>query len=301
MTKLVGILNVTPDSFSDGGKFDSLETALTHLKKLIAEGADVIDIGAESTRPQATPIGPQEEWRRLTKILPAVIAEVKKSPKKIKTSIDSYHFETLVKAWEMGVDVVNDVTGLSDERIVNFIAAKNVETVLMHNVAPSAPTGPRSKCGVTKSSSVATNLNDNYTLSRCHPALAAGSSQRAQVGDLLVNQNIYLIGDMLAWAQQKISDLEKKNVKKSQLIFDVGIGFGKDALQSIRVLKNINEFKRLGLPLYVGHSKKSFLDEVKIDGNRAEKTLSVSKYLLQKNVDFLRVHDVAAHFSLLES
>jgi dihydropteroate synthase len=257
MTKIVAILNVTPDSFSDGGKFNSLQSAVAQVAKMISEGADVIDIGAESTRPQAKPIGPEEEWRRLIKILPAVIAEVKKSSKKIKTSIDSYHFETVEKAWNLGVDVINDVTGLSDERIINFIAAKNVETILMHNAQVPAVEG------------------------------------------CVINRNINLIGEMLAWGERKISELEKKNVKKSQLIFDVGIGFGKDALQSIRILKNINEFKKLGLPLYVGHSKKSFLDEVKIDGNRAEKTLAVSQYLLQKNIDFLRVHDVAAHRKIL--
>ena len=257
MTKIVGILNLTPDSFSDGGKFDSLDSALSATRKMIEEGADVIDIGAESTRPQATPIGPQEEWHRLEKILPAVISEVKKSPKKIKTSIDSYHFETLVKAWELGVDVINDVTGLCDERIVDFIAAKNLETILMHNNAPNTATE-----------------------------------------QLLVNKNIHLIREMLAWFEKKISDLEKKNVKKSQLILDVGIGFGKDALQSIRVLKNIDAFRAFGLPLYVGHSKKSFLDAIEIEGDRAEKTLVVSKYLLKKNVEFLRVHDVAQHFNL---
>ncbi len=267
MTKIVGILNVTPDSFSDGGKFNSLDSAIAHLKKLIADGADVIDIGAESTRPQATPIGPEEEWRRLEKILPAVISEVRNAPRKIKTSIDSYHFETLLKAWEVGVDVINDVKGLSDERIVDFIAAKNVETILMHNVA--------------------NNLN-------CHPVFTTGSSDQ-----LVINKNIHLIPEMLTWAREKIADLEKKNVKKSQLIFDVGIGFGKDALQSIRVLKNIDEFKKLDLPIYVGHSKKSFLDAVKIDGDRAEKTLVISKYLLKKNVDFLRVHDVEEHFKFL--
>lgn len=258
MTKIVAILNVTPDSFSDGGKFNSLQSAVAQVAKMISEGADVIDIGAESTRPQAKAIGPEEEWQRLIKILPAVIAEVKKSSKKIKTSIDSYHFETVEKAWNLGVDVINDVTGLSDERIINFIAAKNVETILMHNAAVPAVEGS------------------------------------------VINRNINLIGEMLAWGERKISELEKKNVKKSQLIFDVGIGFGKDALQSIRILKNINEFKKLGLPLYVGHSKKSFLDEVKIDGNRAEKTLAVSQYLLQKNIDFLRVHDVAAHRKILQ-
>ena len=134
MTKIVGILNVTPDSFSDGGKFYSLENALAQLQKMIEDGANVIDIGAESTRPQAIPIGPEEEWKRLEKILPAIIYTVKNSPKKIKTSIDSYHFETIQKSYALGVDVINDVTGLSDERIVDFIAAKNIETVLMHNV-----------------------------------------------------------------------------------------------------------------------------------------------------------------------
>lgn len=259
MTKLVGILNITPDSFSDGGKFNSLETAILQTQKLIADGADVIDIGAESTRPKATPIGAEEEWHRLEKILPAIIAQVKKSPKKIKTSIDSYHFETLQKAWELGVDIINDVTGLSDERIVDFIAAKNIETILMHNVAIPAVEGS------------------------------------------LVNRNINLIREMLAWGARKISDLEKKNVKKSQLVFDVGIGFGKDALQSIRVLKNIEEFRRLGLPLYVGHSKKSFLDSVNIPGDRGEKTLTVSEFLIEKNVDYLRVHDVAAHVQLVKN
>ncbi len=257
MTKIVGILNVTPDSFSDGGKFNSLEGALTRLAKMIEEGADVIDIGAESTRPQATPIGPGEEWNRLEKILPALISLLKKSPKKIKTSIDSYHFDTVVKAWELGVDVINDVTGLSDERIVDFIAEKNIETILMHNAAIPAVEGA------------------------------------------VVNRNINLIHEMLRWGEEKISYLQKKNVKKSQLIFDVGIGFGKDALQSVRVLKNIDAFRVLGLPLYVGHSKKSFLDAVAIEGDRSAKTLVVSEYLMKKKVEFLRVHDVAGHVGKL--
>jgi dihydropteroate synthase len=256
-TKIVGILNVTPDSFSDGGKFDSLETALTHLKKMLEEGADVIDVGAESTRPQATPITATEEWRRLEKILPAVIFEVKnfnkKFGKKIQTSIDSYHFETVKKSHELGIDVVNDVGGLADEKIIEFIAAKNITTILMHNLA------------------IQTNP------------------------DLIVNQHLNVTEEILNWAQKKISALEKKGVKKSQLIFDVGIGFGKNAQQSIRILKNIDAYRVLGLPLYVGHSKKSFLDALEISGDPAEKTLKISKFLMEKNVEFLRVHDVASH------
>jgi dihydropteroate synthase len=250
VTKLVGILNITPDSFSDGGKFDSLSSALNHLNKMLEDGADAIDIGAESTRPNSTPISTEEEWSRLEKILPAIISAVKKYPKKIQTSIDSYHFKTIKKAHDLGVDVINDVRGLADERIVDFIAKKNITTILMHCAPP-----------------------------KINP-------------DLVINPHINLIPEMLSWANQKISDLEKKGVKKSQLIFDVGIGFNKNAQQSIRVLKNLDAFKILGLPLYVGHSKKSFLDAVNIEGDRAEKTLVISKFLAEKKIEFLRVHDV---------
>lgn len=260
-TKIVGILNITPDSFSDGGKFDSLDSALTQLKKLLEDGADAIDIGAESTRPKATPIGPGEEWRRLEKILPALIIEVKKfstkTAKKIPISIDSYHFETIQKAQQAGVDIVNDVSGLVDEKIIQFIAEKNLQTILMHNLAIHA-----------------------------NP-------------ELLINCHLHLVEEILTWARHKISYLAGCGVKKSQLIFDPGIGFAKDALQSIRILKNIEGFRVLGLPLYVGHSKKSFLDAVNIEGDRASKTLESSKFLIAKNVEFLRVHDVGAHRKIL--
>lgn len=250
VTKIVGILNLTPDSFSDGGKFNSVDAALQQTQKLIDDGADVIDIGAESTRPTATKISAAEEWLRLEKILPEIVALTKKSPRKIKTSIDSYHFETLVKSYEAGVDIINDVSGLSDDRIVDFIARNHIETILMH----------------------------------CEKVPA--------ISDSLVNRNINLIPEMLDWFNKKISYLEQKGVKKSQLVLDPGIGFNKDALQSIRILKNIDNFRILGLPIYIGHSKKSFLEEVKITGDRGEKTLIISKYLAAKKVDFIRVHDV---------
>jgi dihydropteroate synthase len=118
--------------------------------------------------------------------------------------------------------------------------------------------------------------------------------------DLVINKNLNLNQEILNWASIKISALEKKNVKKSQLIFDPGIGFAKDARQSISILKNIDDYRVLGLPLYVGHSKKSFLDEINIAGDRARKTLLISKFLAEKNVEFLRIHDVKEHHSLFQ-
>lgn len=268
MVKIVGILNITPDSFSDGGKFNSLNGAINHLTQILKEGADIIDIGAESTRPQATAISDEAEWQRLEKILPAIISEVKKFnqtyKKNIQTSIDSYHFPTIKKSYELGVDIINDVSGLADEKIIEFIAAKNITTVLMHNLR--IPTNP----------------------------------------ELIINPNLNVTEEILNWAQKKINYLAKKGVKKSQLIFDPGIGFGKDAPQSIRILKNIDAYRILGLPLYVGHSKKSFLDKIDCldfsengeDLNRAEKTLIISEYLIEKGVEFIRVHDVKEHIEL---
>lgn len=254
-TKLVGILNITPDSFSDGGKFTSFETALNHAEKMIKNGADVIDIGAESTRPKSTPIGSEEEWSRLGKILPAIVTLAKKH--QVQTSIDSYHFATIQKAHELGVDIVNDVSGLIDEKIIDFVAAKNITTILMHNLAIHA-----------------------------NP-------------DLVINRNLNINREIIRWADEKIALLTKKNVKKSQLIFDPGIGFAKDALQGIAILKNIDSYRSLGLPLYIGHSRKSFLDALKIAGDRNKKTFEVSKFLIKKNVDFLRIHDVKTHQQLL--
>ncbi|MFM7620146.1 MAG: dihydropteroate synthase [Alphaproteobacteria bacterium] len=257
-TKIVGILNLTPDSFSDGGKFFDRNLAIAHLKKMLSEQASVIDIGAESTRPNAQILDDNQEFSRLENILPEIVFHVKefnkKYQKQVKTSIDSYHFTTIVKSYEIGVDIVNDVSGLIDQRIINFIAKNNITTILMHNLAIHA-----------------------------NPSLVINV-------DLNINQEI------INWARAKIKDLENFGVRKSQLIFDPGIGFAKNARQSLRIIKNIEQYRVLGLPLYVGHSKKSFLDALDIEADRSSKTIQISKYLAQKQVDYIRVHDVLENY-----
>lgn len=268
--KIVGILNLTPDSFSDGGKYFSCEDALLQLDKMLNEGADIIDIGAESTRPNAQILDASTEISRLKDILPKVSSHIKnfnsKNNKQVKLSIDSYHFETIVFACDCGVEIINDVSGLIDNRIIDFIARNKLKTILMHNLAIHA--------------------NPN----------------------IIINRELNVFKEIYNWALRKIAFLEQRKVDKSQLIFDPGIGFGKDAKQSINILKNIEAYKNLGLEIFIGHSKKSFLDAIRIDGknddkiggkissstqlNRAQKTLIISHYLAQKNIDYIRVHDV---------
>ena len=268
-TKIVGILNITPDSFSDGGRFIEITPALEQLRLMLFAGADIIDIGAESTRPSFTPVQPEEEWRRLEKIFPAIVETIKKfnhdQNKKIEISLDTRHAKVAKHAHEIGIDILNDVGGLIDNEMIEFIVRNNLKTILMHSLP--VPVNP----------------------------------------EIVVNQALNVTGEILKWAREKILFLERKSVKKSQLIFDPGIGFGKNVLQSLRILKNIDAFRALELPIYVGHSKKSCLDALEISGlknnkeSRAEKTLVISNYLAQKGVEFLRVHDVAGNKNVVEA
>ncbi len=291
-TKIAGILNLTPDSFSDGGKYQQFAQARIRLETMILEGAKMIDIGAESTRPNAVAVSADEERLRL-EFLPNLIKIVQDFNRfnnlsiadRVLTSLDSYHFENLQWSLSLGVDVVNDISGLENQDIIALIARTKAKTILMHKdkILPPATT--------------------------------------------IINANRHLPEQIYDWALKKITNLATLGVEKEQLIFDPGIGFGKDAWQSIVVLRNIAIFRNLDLPIYVGHSKKSFLDKICLFHNqghnsknlvkyntiptsqypaenkldRSAKTIAVSKFLIKQNIDWLRVHDVVLHYNLLRS
>ncbi len=126
---IMGVVNVTPDSFSDGGNFLDTNKAIEHAFKLIEEGADILDIGGESTRPNATPVSIEEEQKR---ILP-VIAALKSKGVSTPLSIDTRHADTMQKAIEAGADIINDVSALSHNAAsLDVVAAANVPVILMH-------------------------------------------------------------------------------------------------------------------------------------------------------------------------
>lgn len=126
-THVMGIVNVTPDSFSDGGQFSSTELAVAHALKLIEEGADILDIGGESTRPGATPVSLQEELRRVIPVIEALsVAST------VPLSIDTYKPEVMRAAIAAGVDIVNDIRALQEEGALDIVAHSNVGVCLMH-------------------------------------------------------------------------------------------------------------------------------------------------------------------------
>lgn len=131
MVKLVGILNVTPDSFSDGGQFFDSEKALARADRLFEDGAAIVDVGAESTRPGATPLTPAQERERLQKILQRLI---ERYPGRI--SVDTYHPETAEWALGLGDVIINDITGLSNPKMVELITTHKARCIVSQLPAP---------------------------------------------------------------------------------------------------------------------------------------------------------------------
>jgi dihydropteroate synthase len=125
MTELVGILNITPDSFSDGGMFIDARAALEHADQLFAEGVSLVDVGAESTRPGATPLAPDEEWKRLEPVLGTLVHDY---PGRI--SLDTYHPETAERALAMGDVIINDITGMNNPGMVEVVTRHRAQCII---------------------------------------------------------------------------------------------------------------------------------------------------------------------------
>lgn len=253
MTQLVGILNLTPDSFSDGGRYTAPEAALAQAERLLHDGADVLDVGAESTRPHATPISAAEEWSRLESVLPALVTLTHAKNKAL--SLDTRHAETARRALALGVDWINDVSGFQDAAMVEAVIASLCRVVVMHHLGVPADPG--------------------VTLPKDADALA------------VVRTALFV----------RAAELEAQGIARSRLILDPGLGFGKSAAQSRAIVNGAGALKSLGLPIFLGHSRKSFLGADA--AAREAETLVVSAHLIAQGIDYLRVHDVAAHRALL--
>lgn len=249
-TKLVGIVNVTPDSFSDGGDFFSPENAIKQIYQLIDDGADVIDIGAESTKPNSNPVSSDEQISRLKPVFE------KLSDIKIPISIDTRSSEVARFALDNGATIINDVSGMSyDSKIADVVAEYNASLILQHS----------------------TDRAENIPIYKD------------------VVEEVYL--DL----SNKVQIAKEKGV--NNIIIDPGIGFGKTKADCFEILNRIEEYYSLDLPIMVGVSRKSFLGVPNLQDNdlKDSLTLAVSYPLIQKKVDYLRVHNVKLHRQLLNS
>lgn len=253
--QLVGILNVTHNSFSDGGLFNDAERAAQQINHLIASGAEIIDIGAEATSPHATPITLEEEWARLKPILASLERRKREAHDAIqpKVSVDTYHPKTAALAIEHGADWINDVTGFADPTMRAVLSeAPAVDCVMMHHVSIPA------------------------------------SNQHIVARDKNPIEVIY------HWGERRIAELQEVGIASSRIIFDPGIGFGKVPEHSFQLIQAAATFKPLNVRLLYGHSRKLFLGRLtaKSFAERDLETAGISTFLQRQGVDYLRVHDV---------
>ncbi len=250
-TKIVAIINLTPDSFYAPSRVREIEEGLRKVREAIENGASVIDIGGVSTRPGSYPPPPDEELKRVIPFL----REVRKNFKDVMVSIDTFRKEVAERALEEGADIVNDISGFQfDEEMLSFIALNNVPVIINH----------------IKGEPATMQISPSYD---------------------------HLISEIIDYFNERIEALLNRNYR-SIPILDPGIGFGKRYSDNLEIIHRIKEFKSLGYPIMIGHSRKSFIGYFLSEENplppesRLEGTLGITAICTFLGVDFIRVHDV---------
>jgi len=261
-TYVMGILNVTPDSFSGDGILtgqEVVQTALQQGQRFVAEGADILDIGGESTRPGSQPVSADEELERVLPVLRAL----SKAGLDAILSIDTYKASVAEAALQTGAHWINDVWGLrADPKLAEVAARHQTPVVLMHN--------------------------------RSKPSNA--QLQERLGGRYIGIEYKELIEDIKNELMESVALARQAGIADQAIILDPGIGFGKTVEQNLELIRRLSEFKSLGFPLLIGPSRKSFIGyTLNLPPNqRLEGTLAACVLGIQAGANILRVHDVQA-------
>lgn len=246
-TRIMGVLNVTPDSFYDGGRYWDPYTAVRHGQRMTEEGADIIDVGGESTRPGAEPVRLEEELRR---VIPVIERLKDRAGQPI--SIDTRKAEVARRAIGAGAGMVNDVSGMTaDPEMVETVASAGVPVVIMHTAGT-----PRDM-----------QRNPGYRDT---------------------------VGEIVDWLGARIEHAVAHGIRRSRIIIDPGIGFGKRLSDNLLLIRSLASFRKLNCPILIGPSRKAFIGRVldaekdeRMEGTAAAVALSVAN-----GASIIRVHDV---------
>ena len=263
--QVMGVVNVTPDSFSDGGQFLAAESAIAHAKQLFQEGATILDIGGESTRPGAARVSVSEEIQRVVPVISGIktsdwFLEAAVNGVAPLISVDTMNHETAVAAVEAGTDIVNDVSGgLSDPKMFAAVAPTSARFILSH---------------------------------------WRGHSDQMDT----LNQYDDIATDVIAEISEQIAVAVANGLSRDRIIVDPGLGFAKDLKQNWELVARLDRLEQLGLPVLVGASRKRFLagvleedDPASVgNGRRDLATAVLTALLLQRKLWGVRVHNVQA-------
>ena len=262
-TYLMGILNVTPDSFSGDGLLSpqgateaAIERALNQARRFIAAGVDILDVGGESTRPGSAPISTAEERARVIPVIKALAENLE-----AVISIDTYKHEIAEEALQCGAHMVNDVWALrADPKLAETVARRGVPIVLMHN----------------RSSWVHAEI-------------------RERLGGRYVDMPYEnLIEDIRRELLESVQSAREAGIPEEHILLDPGIGFGKTVEQNLELMNRLDEIRALGYPLLIGPSRKSFIGYT-LDlppDQRLEGTAAAVAVSIVRGADIVRVHDV---------
>lgn len=245
----MGIINATPDSFFSGSRNESRDKAVEMAMKMIHEGADILDVGGESTRPGSDPVSPEEEIKRVV----PVIEEIRSINKEILISVDTYRAQTAEASIKAGADIINDISGMMfDKDMAGVIKKYNVPVILMH----------------TKGTPKNMQINPSY-------------------------DNVVL--ELLTYFKERKDYCIDMGISEDKLIIDPGIGFGKSYEHNMELIKKVEVFHEVNLPILLAVSRKSSLGRAVFNlppEERLEATIAVSCYAAMKGIEMIRVHDV---------
>jgi dihydropteroate synthase len=250
----MGVLNVTPDSFSDGGLYVDSALATRRVDDLVAHGADIVDIGGESTRPGAATVAPDEQIRRIGDALAHAVRQ-----RQALVSVDTSSPEVAAFALDRGAHIVNDVSCLADDELARATAKKGGSLVIMH---------ARGRMADMRGFSDAPDDAYHDVVAEVRRELAAARERAIAAG-----------------------------VGPDDVVIDPGIGFMKNAMQSIELMRRLGDLESLGAPVLVGPRRKSFIEHVAgtaAPSDRLGGTIAACLFCADAGADILRVHDVQA-------
>ena len=276
--QLIGILNITRDSFSDGGRFLDSEAGLEHARQLAADGADIIDVGAESTHPDAEDVPAEVEIERLTPVIERLKAD------DVVVSVDTHKAAVLRHVLALGADLINDVTALRDPEAVAAVRDSDARLIIMHSRA----SGARAERRVTTPPSRRT-----WPLEKrpCHPPASTRRNSDT------------IVDEIVAFFERRVAELTAAWIDRRRLILDPGMGFflSPRPEDSLAVLRGLERIGALGLPVCVSTSRKSFIGSV-LGGEgkpcpvaqRGAGTLATELWAARHGAAYIRTHDVRA-------
>ena len=254
---LWGVVNVTPDSFFDGGRHPSFESAFSHARRLAADGARVLDLGGASSRPGAQDVPPDDEMRRVLPLVRALSeGRGRRTPPDTLLSVDTWRTAVAAAVLEAGADIINDISaGVWEPEITDVLAQYRPGYVLMH----------------------------------CRPGMTPGTMQNDPRYENVLDE-------VVAFLETRMTALVKAGLPEENIMLDPGIGFGKTAEHNCQILAGIERLLALGRPVLLGVSNKSiFGDLLGLDVTRRIEATSVCTALLAaRGVFHHRVHDVAS-------